>query len=409
MTNTPHDHQFEENLKKVGKATEVPATPSASLLNACDDIFDQAASPTAEPATSTPQPAINKRNWSPFAWSTLGVAAGLALVAGVFLTPYESRTLQAAEVIQQLNQQLAENELLAVRIDGLNVDGASLEADLQLTPNAMAGSIKLVYNDPANPLGGLAVDAELGLTTDSSWIYVREFTTSNPAIAIFASQCLDDGRDVLLELPPDTLDMSEIFESDDLSLAATAFAELQEVIEAASQEDQELIQLTELPDGAYMLSMPLDNPASMASLEAILTQAFSDEEAPEDEEENPSGFTFNLSVGTDGEVAPGASVPGDAESDEQDDANTVEVAMVAEVGDEEGNEFFEGVTLQMIYQPTIERVTELSLTGFGENDGAISVRLLEDVINPTLLSADSLITEDTTIIDSENLCNLGAE
>lgn len=423
MTNN-NDNQFEKNLERIGSAHQAPATPSADLLSACDDIFDREAEKTVAMTTNLPQQAVNQRWRHPAAWSTIGIAASIALIAGVFFAPTAGRKVQAAVVMKQLNQQLTRNELVVLTIDSLEVEEASVDAELQLSDHTIAGRVKVVIDEPSNPMGLIAIDANLAMSPQGSWIYLREFTTTNPGIALLASQYLDDGRDVLIELPADTFEGESILNSEDGNIAELAFGHLQALLSAASDEDPNLFEITELTDGAFMLTIDLDDPDTQASLKTLLIDAFSDGEEADEVADSTTGndaknaspdgpkplktrFKFDFSAEPDDETAEpiersiNTTMVKDVKEVDSDEESggSVDFSFDADLAFDDGDQdVLQGVTLQVIYDPTSERVTEFSVLGVGKTDGMVSAQLFDDTVDPTLLDSTTFTTLDTKIV-----------
>ncbi|MHC5111454.1 MAG: hypothetical protein ACYTHJ_16425 [Planctomycetota bacterium] len=410
----PNDKQFHDNLRRLGDALPAPETPGAEALQRCRDALHQNTD-LRRKGSFWRRPAI---------WSSLGMAAAIAMIIGFLGSWSSAPRVEAAEIIRKLNEQMAENPLIEVKIEGLRADDVVLEAQLLVAEDAVAGDLKIEVQPGTED--AIDIDMTMGISGSGGWALFRELQIADPEAAAMLAMFFPVGRDTLVILPEDVIGEDGDFSIDIQEAISTLASEEIAALMEQLQESQDELGATveELPDGTLQFTLPIADEDVLgqigAALEAAGTNLGRDDDGNDDD-----GNTVNITIGTGvGSDHSGTRKSAPADSDglyggmtvnarKKHSGNSGGIVIDREVQIDTGNarqedeghdagdgdEFLIGTTLRLIYDPNEELVREIFLSDFGDNNGTLSIVLRDGAIDPALLDSDNFMGKNTHVLD----------
>ncbi len=302
----------------------------------------------------------------PAVLSAVGVAASIVVAVGFFLPVGTGPTVQAATIIQKLDEQIQQNPRIEVTIDSLSVDEVFVNGTVQISEQGVAGDMAVqVYDQPGGELE-VEVDLSLGITDDGGWVLLRKLVVPDPKAQAMLAMFMPPGGEILLLLPKEALDAdigadvrTELGSLNELQ-SGELVSIFQQLIEAHADYG---INLVNQADGTVLLSLSIDDAEALAGFEQML-------------------------------IASAGAAAEEAIADVTADAD-VEINLLDM---DEGNELI-GCTLSVVYDPATEKVRSFGIEGLGGPDSRINIVIGEGEIDPDLFDSDRVVTPSTRTFD----------
>ncbi|UCC29484.1 MAG: hypothetical protein JSU86_14935, partial [Phycisphaerales bacterium] len=354
--NTPgnSDERFHENLQVLGGRIPVPESPSDEVRSRCMGEF-------RVPARSSGRSGLRKFR-RPAVLSALGLAACLVLFVGFLFPTSGGPTVEAAVILAKLNEQIADPQLIELKIDSITIEEASIDGQIQVAKEGIAGDVRVVVNEADEQ--PIKVDASFGISQDGGWVLVRELGTSDPEVQPVIDLLLPPGTETLLLLPADVdLPGLELDIAEGVSELSTAHKMIETFTEIVRSQPDTDATVTEQRDGTILLTLPIPDAEALQNLARMAAMA-ADEELKREGKES------------------------DIDLDEID----------VDVDDDDLNDLF-GSTLHVVYDPGTKLVRRFAITDFGKNKGSLSVELSDGKIDTALLDASRVTGPNTRTID----------
>lgn len=349
------DQNFHDNLQTVGRQVPVPNGVSPDVRAEC------AAQLGSSPGTARVTEFTRNRKLFP----AIGLAASLILTAGLLFTWSSGPTVQAAEILAALNEQLQDSRLIELTIDSMVFDEVSISGHLQISDGGVAGDINVTVSEGADK-PSIHVDVSLGLSPDGGWVLVRELDIPDPQVRAILAFVLPAGTETLIMLPKEMLDRgfhNDIAESLQALGSESVAKVLEEIIASASDTGTTV---TRQRDGTLLLTIHFDDQEAIAAMGGVVAQALRD-----------SGL---------GDFE-------DIKSDE--DIEDIENAL----RDEEDLQKLVGGTVNIVYDQDAGLVRSFSVEDIGEMKGSVTVAIRNGSIDPDLLDASRVTTASTRTLD----------
>ncbi|MCH8244210.1 MAG: hypothetical protein IH897_16610, partial [Planctomycetes bacterium] len=261
------DRHLDDNLQTIGRQVPVPNGVSPDVRAECT------AQLASSPGKAGHGVAKTRRNRRLF--PALGLAASLILTAGLLFTWNPAPTVQAAEILAALTEQLQDSRLIELTIDSLVVDEVSISGHMQISDDGMAGDISVTVTEDADK-PPIHVDVSMGFSPDGGWVLVRELDIPDPQVQAILSLLMPPGTETLLVLPEGMLDLG--FHNDiDESLQALGSESVAKVLEGiiASASDTGTT-VTRQRDGTLLLTIHFDDQEAIAAMGGVVAQALRD-------------------------------------------------------------------------------------------------------------------------------------
>lgn len=338
----PQDQQFHENLLKL-KGHGTVASPSHEIRARCLETLEQ--------GEQLHRTFVFKKYRKPALLSTIGLAASIAIVASFFYPIGNGANVDAAVIVEKLGKQIEGNSLIEITIESLVIDEVEVEGYLQITDHAIAGDIKISVEESK----GLAIEvtASLALSQNGGWILIRDLKIPDPQIQAILNLFLPQGSDTLLILPTDEIEDaigSEL--GDGLSeIRGLASGEVVKVLkQVIDSQDEVGATVRNQRDGTVLLTLPIEDAEALENLIKVVAEAMNEK----------------------------------IDADDLDIEDDMELL---------------GCTFSVIYDPEEETVRSFSISDFGDQNGTITVSLLEGEIDEDLLDSDRVTTPSTRVLD----------
>ncbi|MCH8114243.1 MAG: hypothetical protein IIB25_02075 [Chloroflexi bacterium] len=352
------DQHFHDNLQTIGRQVPVPHGVSPGVRAEC------AAQLGSSPGTARVTEFTRNRKLFP----AIGLAASLILTAGLLFTWSSGPTVQAAEILAALNEQLQDSRLIELTIDSMVFDEVSISGHIQISDDGVAGDINVTVTEGADK-PPIHVDVSLGLSADGGWVLVRELDIPDPQVQAILAFLLPAGTETLIMLPKEMLDRGFHHDIDESlqALGSESVAKvLEEIIASASDTG---MTVTPQRDGTLLLTIHFDDQEAIAAMGGVIAQALRD-----------SGLgDFD-----------------DIKSDEDDeDIEDIENAL----RDEEDLQKLVGGTVNIVYDQDAGLVRSFSVEDIGEMKGSVTVAIRNGSIDPDLLDSSRVTTASTRTLD----------
>ena len=293
--------------------------------------------------------------------SVTGLAAAIAVTV-VLLFPWNGPpTVQAAMIMQKLNEQIEQDPLIEVTMEALRIDEVFVEGRLCLSDQAVAGSMKVeIQEGPAD--GTINVDMSLALSESGGWVLIRELSLPDPEVQPFVELVFPPGSETLLLLPDLEskmglgLDLGE--ELNDLHSD-----ELMQIMkELIDSHDEFGATLEHQNDGTILLTLPIEDAEALNALGRL-----ADPSSGQTSDDGGTIVVHKVAISQDGQV------------DEDDELI--------------------GATLAVVYDPVTETVRSFGVHDFGSPGSKIMVKIGQGEIDPGLLDPESVTTPNTRVLD----------
>jgi hypothetical protein len=371
MTPTDSRDYLDENLRASGCRLRESALPSAETLSRCLTVLEK--------SPARPWRLAIMKYRKPMLFSSLSVAAGLALVVGVF-RPHAEPRIHAELVTRTLARQSEQNPLLDVQIRNLVLEELRLEGDFKIGSSGMAGDIRATIQEAE---GTLDIDIAVGFGGESGeWVLIRKLTIPDAEARAFLGLFMPPGQETLLLLPRDSEIGREIGRGIREGLSEFRSSELISVFKDIIQSHAEYgLTVTPQADGTQMLTIPLCDEEVLEGLAAKL-------------EDLPGiNVSARKSLGTKGRREEKSSAA------TEKDKGAAEKKVVGRKGVTPADPELADAVLNVLYDPATESVTLLQISGFGDAKGTITLRLLEGEMDPSLLDPKRVSKPGTRTID----------
>jgi hypothetical protein len=375
----------------------------------------------------------------PSVLSASGLAASIAVIAILSFAGNGTPEVQAAVILERLNDQLGQDPRFEVTLESVSVEPVVVNGTLQVWHEKVAGNFKLGVQIPGAPDGATAeAEGLLALTGKDGWMLLRKLSMSSPEGQVMLDGFLGPGKEVLVRLPDDPARSNQ---------SANVFTVVLELLRRGmfTQVTQELIAshgdngmtLEKQPDGTLLLSLPIENAKAVTAVEALVseilpssTTVFPDgsmgfmkrpgdvimtigetevvlaadatRETLAEELERLSGgrvklTKFNPSVDEDGRLK---SVRMDISIDGVDFAPVIMKNLAAMLGDDNKQDHeLIGSTLSVVYDPATKLARSFRFQNLGPTKGSINVTLRKGPLDPALLDPEPVTTPNTRIVD----------
>jgi hypothetical protein len=352
-TSCDPDQQFHDNLRSLGRQLQAPATPSGTVRSRC-----QAALDPARPTSTWRKLKVIRK---PAILSVTGLAAAIAVTV-VLLFPWNGTPpVQAAMIMQKLNEQIEQDPLIEITMEALHIDEVFVEGRLCLSDQAVAGSIKVeIQEGPAD--GTINVDMSLALSESGGWVLIRELSLPDPEIQPLVNLIFPPGSETLLLLPDAEskmdlgLDLGE-------ELSDLHSDELMQIIKGLIDSHDEFgATLEHQDDGTILLTLPIKDAEALNALGRLA-------------DPSPGQTT----VDGDTIVVHKVAITQHAQVDEDDELI--------------------GTTLTVVYDPATEVVRSFGVHDFGSPGSKIMISIGQGEIDPALLDPESVTTPNTRVFD----------
>lgn len=315
----------------------------------------------------------------PMLFSSLSVAAGLALVVGV-LRPHAEPRIHAELVARTLARQSEQNPLLDVQIRNLVLEELKLEGDFKIGSSGMAGDIRAAIQDDE---GTLDIDVAVGFGGETGeWVLIRKLTIPDPEAQALLGLFMPPGQETLILLPRDSEIGREIGREIREGLSEFRSSELISVFKEIIQSHAEYgLAVTQQADGTQMLTIPLGDEEVLEGLAERL--------------EGLPGVNVSAKKSIGKKDARDDKPSAVAAKDKVEVEKTVVKTKKAKSSDAE----LADAVLNVLYDPAAESVKMLQISGFGDAKGTITLRLLEGEMDPSFLDPKRVSKPGTRTID----------
>ncbi|UCC30038.1 MAG: hypothetical protein JSU86_17795 [Phycisphaerales bacterium] len=421
--NTNHDH-LEDNIKKLLSGTEpelsMPPASKERILSKLTGRRDAAVLDSPERSLTRRLIEMAKK---PSVLSGLGVAAAVALVVTLLIPSNGGPAVQAATIVQKLDEQMAQDPLFEVTLDALTAGNVVINGWLQISQQEVVGDIVLTA------AGAVEADFAMALSDSGMWILVRRLKAFDPHTQEILDTFFPAEGETLLLLPDDMVLQSHVGLDINAELSELRSGKvihmLSELIDSpadfgATVEGQE--------DGTVLLTLPIENTEVIAALEGLVRSLRPSaqhksynlititDSTMEVVREYQEGVTVERVDLTDGvalqqlaEKLQGAGgnwniaivgspldIPGQFETR----ADSIHVQMMngAEVPADDDDESI-GSTLTIVYDPSADVVRSFKITDLGPIKGTMSVTIKAGELDPLLLDPGRLTTPQTHTLD----------
>lgn len=342
--NDPNDQQFDQNLKAFAERSVAPAAPSSQVRSRCVETLSGHAGSGPARRRALKRPAL---------LSGVGLAAAIAIVAGLLFFSDGAPTVRAAVVLEKLSKQVAGDDLIEVTLDAVKADGVNVNGRLQIATKAIAGDINAKIADGD---GSIEVDLSLAISESGGWILIRSLRIPDPQVQAIIDVFLPSGTETLLILPAEIV--KEAIQSGlggDLAevrgvVSGQVVALLKEILK--SNDDVGAV-IEDQADGTVKLTLKIENAESFRNLLAIAAKSF------------PGKF------------------------DEKD---------IVQIDDEDVEDLI-GATLSVVYDPDKEVVRSFSIANLGDVEGTIAIAFTGGQIDPALLDSSRVAKPGTRTLD----------
>ncbi len=351
------DQHFHDNLQAIGRQVPVPSGVSPDVRAEC--TAQLASSPDTAGAGVTEF----RRNRKLF--PALGLAASLILTAGLLFTWNSAPTVQAAEILAALNEQLQDVRVVELTIDMVAIDEVSISGHIQISDVGVAGDINVtVTEDPDE--SPIRVDVSLGLSEGSGWVLVRELDIPDPQARAILSLLMPPGTETLLMLPEGLL--GDSFQSDiDEALHELSSEKLNTVLASIIESASDVgAVVTPQRDGTVLLSVHFEDQEAIAAMGAGIFQVLGD-----------------------------AGLLDEDDLRKLEDIDSIETAL----RDEEDLSKLVGGTISIVYDPDAGLVRSFSVEDIGEMQGSVTIAVRNGSIDPDLLDSSRVTTPSTRTLD----------
>ena len=420
---TNHDH-LEDNINKLLSTIEpelsMPPASKARILSKLTGRQKAAATESPERSFSWRLVEMVKK---PSVLSGLGAAAVIALVVTLLIPSNGGPAVQAATIVQRLDQQMAQDPLFEVTFDALKVDDLLIDGQLQISQQEVVGDIRL------RVAGGVEADFTMALSDSGMWMLVRSLNAFEPHTQDVLDAFFPPNGETLLLLPDDMVLQSHAGLDINAKLSelrsGRVIEMLRELIDSpvefnAAVEQQE--------DGTLLLTLPVDNTEVATALEGLLrslqpsaqhkhyntitinrsrmevitagveglnieTVDLEDVEAIRQFAARMARDTVNwniIIIGTTPEVPSKFELRGESLHVHMRDHDEV-----ADDGDAEPI----GSTLTIVYDPMDDIVRSFKIKDLGPIKGTMSVTIKSGELDPDLLDPSRLTTWKTHMLD----------
>lgn len=346
------DEMFDRNLRAAASGLEVPAGASADLRRRCLETLSRRGG-SVRRRVSLRRPAL---------LSTLGLAASIALATVLVWPGNGGPSVEASTILAKLKEKMAAPQLLEITMDSITLEEVSLSGHLQISDAGIGGDIKVLVNDGGEKID---LDVSLGLSADKSWVLIRKIRLSDPDVQPFLVALFPPGSETLLILPQE-LDIGDFDLDISEALETLASQEVVGVLQQMIEQQSEIgATVKKQRDGSVVLTLPIKDASSLNDL--IVTAAkMAGEEVPEE-------------------------VKAEIRADGLDDDDLGPLL---------------GSTLEVVYDPTEERVRSFSLENFGESRGSLSVRVGDGAVDAGLLDSSRVTSAKTRTLDLSILAGM---
>jgi hypothetical protein len=389
------DRQFHENLRLLGARVQVPDEPSRELRAQCMRAFD-----AARPA---PSRRIISMFRKPTVISGMGLAAAIA-IAFIMLVPTNGGPkVEAAVIMQKLNEQIEQSTVLEIRLDAVKIDEVFANGHLLMSEKAVVADLDVDIQESDEQV---EIDLSLALSDEASWLLIRSLTVSDPDAQAVLNFLMPAGTETLVLLPTEA-DKEEIdIDLDELHEGIRS-EKMAEVLKKMFDSHEELgATLEEQPDGTVRLTLPIKDKEALEELANI----FAVLEEPGTQTtimlRDESGVRIEMDEGT--LEASKVQIHLDAQSVEDPDvlAKLKESGLTvatkeskAEIDLGEGDLQLIGSTLTIVYDPATEMVRAFSIVDFGAPGSNITITMRQGEIDPALLDVERVKKPTTRVLD----------
>lgn len=348
------DQYFHDNLQTIGRQVPVPTGVSPGVRSEC------AAQLTSSPDTARVTEFRRNRKLFP----ALGLAASLVLTAGLLFTWNSAPTVQAAEILAALNEQLQDVRLIELTIDMVAIDEVSVSGHIQISDNGVAGDINVTVTEDADE-PPIHVDVSFGLSEGSGWVLVRELDVPDPQARAILSLLMPPGTETLLVLPEGLL--GESFHTDiDEALRELSSEQVNAVLENIIESASDGVVITPQRDGTVLLSVHFEDQEAIAAVGAAIVQVLGDTGLLDDDDLR-----------------------------KLEDIDSIESAL----RDEDDLKMLVGGTISIVYDPDARLVRSFSVEDIGELQGSVTIAVRNGSIDPDLLDSSRVTTPSTRTLD----------
>lgn len=286
--------------------------------------------------------------------STMSLAAAIVLVVTVAFPPTGNTPVAAKTVLAKLAEQVEGDGVLSVTLSGVRIEGASIEGQIQIAGNSIAGDlhVSVVEDDLESPI---VVDASLGISPEKGWVLIRRLEIPDPQAQALIQLFVSAGTPTLILLPEDIMQDFEELTGDEAPLAEIrrlATGQMAAVVREVVNSGADLGAVTtRQPDGTTRVTLRVKNAETLRKL--IETAA----------------------------AASGQEVDADLDISENDAKELL------------------GCTLAVTYDEQTQSVRSFSISNVAEMKGTITIALHEGQVDSALLDSARVTPPNTRTID----------
>ncbi len=364
------DEQWDANLRSMAETMDMPAAAPRDLRARCAAVLK-----------GDIKVKNHQRSWRTALFSTVGIAAAIVVLFGFFGLPHGQTEVNAAVILRTLNEQVQASEGIRVSIDSLVFEGVSIDGQIQVCGDGIAGDIK-VDVEARDDRPSVSLDATLGIQSDSGWVLLRELEIGDPQVQAMVWLFAPPGRETLITLPMEETGVN--FGTDLENLKDEEVAELINALIDAHEEVGATIE--DQPDGTILLTLPIRDTQTLEALKSLHGIVDAD--------------SINIGAGAGNAADKGGpfidfsvSVTGG----EEDAAPAIHehVHQRAESGQSE----LVGTTIKILYSPADSAVRWFRIENFGEAGGSIDISFEPASIDLSRLDQASVMNDNVHVVD----------
>jgi hypothetical protein len=375
---------------------QVPDEPSRELRAQCTRAFDA--------ARPTPSRRIISMFRKPTVLSGMGLAAAIAIAFIMMFPSNGGPKVEAAVIMQKLNEQIEESTVLEITLDAVKIDEVFANGHLLMSEKAVVADLDVHIQESDEQV---EIDLSLALSDEGSWLLIHSLTVSDPDAQAVLNFLVPAGTETLVLLPTDA-DKEEIDIDLDEFYEGLRSEKMAEVLKKMFDSHEEIgATLEEQPDGTVRLTLPIKDGEALEELANI----FAALEEPGTQTtiimlRDESGVRIEMDKGT--LEASKVQVHLDTKSVEDPEvlAKLEESGLTVttreskpEIDLDEGDLQLIGSTLTIVYDPATEMVREFSIVDFGAPGSNITITMRQGEIDPALLDVERVKKPTTRVLD----------
>jgi hypothetical protein len=330
--------------------------------------------------------------------SAVGLAACVVVAFTVLFPTNGNPSVEAAVIMQRLNEQIDETTLFEMRVERIRVGETTLAGTLAVSANEYVADVELGFRED-EPYAAAHAKVKLAIDGDSGWLLIERIGMDNPLGQQIVEAYFPAGAPTLVTLDGEGLTEveSELAGEPVALLRSGRLAEGLSRLVYASPDLGGTVE--ELDDGNVVLTLPMEDAEALEAIEDALADILPPQSRRIVVLES-EGCVIQMDAGT--LVVNGEQLEIDENTLLDPEALKVLQAsgFVARAGEQQVNRVEEnpeliGSTLKVVYDPATEQVRSFAVDNYGPGQAGIAVNICQGQIAPWRLDASRVTTPET--------------